>query len=218
MATPLKDQNALRLYTIWAANFALFFATQGASALFAGDWGGLLTQWQSILPVALGLVLVTVLNAQAEPNTKSQLVYMRLRDPLPGAEAFTRWARIDPRIDVAALENAHGALPTAPAEQNRLWYRLFKSLEADPGVEHAHKEWLFTRDYTFMAALMVLVLGAGAIFTFTGVTKTLLYIAVLIGQFVLAGRAARHHGRRLVCTVLAVAGVKADGPKQVVKA
>lgn len=218
MAAPLKDQNALRLYTIVAANFALFFATQRASALFAGDWSDALANWQSIAPVALGLVLVGIVNAQVSSDAKAQLVYMRHRDPLPGCEAFTRWARSDPRVDMGALEAAYGPLPTSPAEQNRLWYRLFKTFEDDGGVTHAHKESLFTRDYTFLAALMIIVLGGAAIITFTGVTKTLLYIAVLIGQFVLAGRAARHHGRRLVCTVLAVAGVKAIGRKQAVDA
>lgn len=218
LATPLKDQNALRLYTIVAANFALFFATQRAAALFAGDWSGALAHWQSIAPAAFGLVLVGVVNAQASSDAKAQLVYMRRRNPLPGSEAFTRWGPRDVRVDMAALEAAYGPLPTAPAEQNRLWYRLLKTFESDGGVTNAHKESLFTRDYTFLAALMIIVLGAAAIATFTGVTKTLLYIAVLIGQFVLAGRAARHHGRRLVCTVLAVAGAKANGQKQAVTA
>lgn len=208
----------MRLYTVVAANLAFFIATQRSTALLSGDWSGVLTDWPSLAPVALGLILVGVLNAQASAHTKAQLVHMRRRDPLPGSEAFTRWGLNDPRVDMAALEAAYGPLPTAPADQNRLWYRIFKQMESDGGVQHAHKESLFTRDYTFLAALMIIVLGAAAIIMFTGFTKTLLYIAILIGQFVLAGRAARHHGRRLVCTTLAVAGAKANGKTQAVSA
>jgi hypothetical protein len=218
VAAPLKDQNARRLYTIVAANFVLFFAMQRALPLFAGDWGVALAHWQSIAPVTLGLILVGVLNAQATSNTKAQLVYLQLDNPLPGSEAFTRWGPSDPRVDMAAVEAVYGPLPTAPKEQNRLWYRMYKAVETDGGVAHAHKESLFTRDYTFLSALMIIVLGGGAIATFTGVAKTLLYIAVLLGQFVLAGRAARRHGRRFVCTVLAVAGAKANSRKQAVPA
>lgn len=213
MSLSLKDQNALRLYAIAAANLVLFFALQRSDALAAGEWADALADWQAAAPAGVGLVLIGVLNAQVDALTKARLVYLRINDPLPGAEAFTRWGPQDERVNMAALAVRCASLPTAPGEQNRLWYRIFKSVERDAGVEHAHREYLFTRDYAFLAALMTLVLGAVAVFSFPNAGSGALYMAALLGQFILAARAARHHGRRLVCTVLAVAGVQTEEPR-----
>jgi hypothetical protein len=203
VAATLKDQNRLGLYAVMAANLALYFSVSGSGAIFSGDWAGLATQWAALLPAGLGLIVVGVLNAQADAITKARLVFMRWHDPLPASEAFTRLAATDPRIDMAALECKFGQLPTDAKSQNALWYRLYKSIEADAAVEHAHREFLFTRDFHFLAALMLIGLGVLAIATFSGVGKTSLYLAILAAQFLTTGQAARNHGRRLVCTVLA---------------
>lgn len=203
MAATLKDQNRLGLYAAMAANLALYFAASGAGVVFIGDWAALAGQWAALLPAGLGLIVVGVLSAQADAITKARLVFMRWRDPLPASEAFTRWAASDPRIDTAALERKFGPLPADAKGQNALWYRLYKSIEGDAAVEHAHREYLFTRDFHFLAALMLVAFSVLAVATFTGVGKTLVYLAILAAQFLMTGQAARNHGRRLVCTVLA---------------
>lgn len=193
-----------------AANLALYFAVSGAGAVFSGDWAALAAQWAALLPAGLGLIVVCVLNAQADAITKARLVFMRWRNPLPASEAFTRWAASDPRIDKGALERKFGPLPADARGQNALWYRLYKSIEGDAAVEHAHREYLFTRDFHFLAALMLIGLGVLAIATFVGVGKALLYLALLAIQFLMTGQAARNHGRRLVCTVLARKAAEED--------
>ncbi len=193
-----------------AANLALYFAVSGSGAVFIGDWAGLAAQWAALLPAGLGLIVVGVLNAQADAISKARLVFMRWHDPLPASEAFTRLAPSDPRIDLAALERKFGPLPTDAKGQNALWYRLYKSIEGDAAVEHAHREYLFTRDFHFLAALMLIGLGVLAIATFVGVGKTLLYLAILAIQLLMTGQAARNHGRRLVCTVLARKAAEED--------
>lgn len=203
MAATLKGQNRLGLYAVMAANLALYFTVSGSGALFSGDWAALVAEWATLVPAGLGLIVVGVLIAQADAMTKARLVFMRWRDPLPASEVFTRWGHSDPRIDMAALERKFGPLPTDAKGQNALWYRLYKSIETDAAVEHAHREFLFTRDFHFLAALMLIGLGVSAVATFAGVGKTLLYLAILAAQFLMTGQAARNHGRRLVCTVLA---------------
>lgn len=199
----LKDQNRAGLYTVMAANLALYFAFSRLSAISAGDWPALLSGWLAAAPAGLGLVIVGILNAQADAITKARLVFMRWHNPLPGSEAFTRWAPADPRVDMQALAEKFGPLPSEPQAQNALWYRLYGSVEDAAAVEHAHREYLFTRDFHFLAALMLIGLGLLAIATFAGVAKTSLYVAILAAQFLMTGQAARNHGRRLVCTVLA---------------
>ncbi|OOG24250.1 hypothetical protein B1C78_09195 [Thioalkalivibrio denitrificans] len=70
----------------------------------------------------------------------------------------------------------------------------------------AHRAYLFTRDYAGIALMMLVALGAAAIFQMSPMKVVLLYIGGLALQFLLAGQAARNHGRRFVSTVLAIKG------------
>ena len=66
-------------------------------------------------------------------------------------------AQRDPRVDVIALEYILGKLPEDEREQNKTWYRLYKSVESDPGVAHNHRDYLFTRDYATLAMLFLII-------------------------------------------------------------
>lgn len=201
----LKDTNKAALLTAMLANVAVFLLFVQSGTLFTGGWSEAAKALENALPAGLGLVLIGVLNAQLSSQAKARLIYLRWSDPLPGAEAFTVHACNDPRIDITALEQAHGSpLPTTSREQNSLWYRLFKSVETDEAVTHAHREFLFTRDYACMSLMIFFVLGGTAVFKVGPGTQTYLYIAILAAQFALTLIAARNHGRRLVCTVLAL--------------
>jgi hypothetical protein len=105
---------------------------------------------------------MSVVNALVDPMTKARLVFWRWTEPLPGARAFTVHLKKDPRINLSALRAKLGDFPKSQKEQNGVWYGLYKSVESAPAVAHAHKEYLFTRDWTALAAMMVVVLGAMA--------------------------------------------------------
>jgi hypothetical protein len=102
-----------------------------------------------------------------------------------------------------ALNQKHGPLPTTSATQNALWFKMYKAVENEPAVLYAHREYLFTRDYHFLSALMLIGLGLTAAFAFTSTRTVLFYLGALLLQFLMTGQAARNHCRRLVCTVLA---------------
>jgi len=76
-------------------------------------------------------------------------------------------------------------------------------MEDDSAVKQVHKSYLFTRDYSVFAVMLLLVLGPLAFFQFQSSTIALIYVGVLLLQFGLAVRAARVHGCRFVTTVLA---------------
>jgi hypothetical protein len=147
--------------------------------------------------------MVGVLNALFSPTAKAQIVFLRWSDPLPGSRAFSKLVKTDSRIDVKKLKAKVGTFPTAPKRQNALWYSLYKSIEDDPAVSTAHKNYLLTRDYAIFAALSVPILGCLAFVQFPTSTMALSYTGFLIVQFVLVVRAARTHGSRFVTTVLA---------------
>ena len=200
----LKDTNKAALLAAMLANLAIFLLFIQSGTLFAGGWNEMLKVIENALPAGVGLIFIGVLNAQLSSQAKARLVCWRWNNPLPGAEAFSRYALGDSRVDMATLGKAHGPLPTSAREQNTLWYRLFKSVENDDAVTHAHREFLFTRDYACMSLMIFAVFGVASLVKIGPGPQTYLYVALLAVQFVLTLIAARNHGRRLVCTVLAL--------------
>ena len=206
MADSLKKSNNLALVSVIVANVAMFYAVVQSDSIRAQDWVGLARQMDKALPAAFGLVLIGIINGLLTADMKSRIVFMRWSNPLPGCRAFTRYAAADPRIDVAAIKQVHGPLPVDPREQNALWYRMYKSVETEPAVSQIHRAFLFARDYTGLALMMLVVLGAAGSIQIPSMATALAYVAALLVQFVLAGLAARNYGRRFVTTVLALKG------------
>lgn len=204
MALSLKDQNKLPLLAVAIGNLAMFALLIGGDSFQIPSLGSTANALRDALPAGIGLILIGIVNAQMSPDLKARIVFGKWRHPLPGSEAFSRHAKQDDRVDVVALERLFGPFPMAPKEQSALWYRLYQTVREEPPVNQVHREYLFTRDYTCIALMLVLVLGPIGWFKIPSVTMALGYWALLIVQFTLANRAARMHGRRFVTTVLAL--------------
>jgi hypothetical protein len=211
MADSLNDKNKLALYGLMAANIALYYGVVQNDAILAGNWVSLVRNVGEVLPAGLGIILTGVINAQIPPEMKARIVFMSWNNPLPGCKAFTRHAKSDPRVDITCLELTYGPLPTDPREQNALWYKLYKSIEQEPSVRQVHRAFLFTRDYTSLALMLMVVLGIAGFFQIPSTRTAIFYLTVLLFQFVLAGQAARNHGKRFVTTVLAIKGAAKVG-------
>lgn len=152
-----------------------------------------------IVPVA-----VLLLSGLLSHATKASLVYWKLTNILPGHEAFTKHGPSDARVDMAALEKNVGPLPTAPTEQNRLWFRLYRDVETEHSVAEAHKTYLLYRD---MAAISVaLLIGVPICFFLAGLSLSAVWTAagVFVAQYLISAIAARHSGARFVSGVLAI--------------
>ncbi|MCH9052754.1 MAG: hypothetical protein IIA72_17055 [Proteobacteria bacterium] len=206
MVASLKDANKLPLLAAMVANLAVFYAAVKTDAIIGGAWLDVARSLTEALPAGLGLVLIGIVNAQLSADAKARIVFFRWQNPLPGSHAFTHYSATDPRIDLGFLEEAHGPLPTDPRQQNALWYKLYKSVEKDASVMQVHREFLFARDYTCLALMMAILLGGAGLVQIPSSGTALSYLGVLVVQFLLAGRAARNHGRRFVTTVLALKG------------
>lgn len=204
MAIALKDLNKWPLLAVMVANLAVFYACVKTGSLFGGAWGDLLTGLSQALPAGIAIVLIGVANAQLSSSMKARIVFTRWHNPMPAREAFSRLANEDDRIDFAALERAHGPFPNKPQEQNVRWYQLYKSVEDRSSVAQVHREFLFTRDYTCMALMMLIVLGGVGLYQMPSLDTVLVYIGLMATQVIVVGRAARNHAWRFVTTVLAL--------------
>ncbi|MEW7996258.1 MAG: hypothetical protein AB2825_17680, partial [Candidatus Thiodiazotropha endolucinida] len=115
-----------------------------------------------------------------------------------------RYLGKDPRIDPHRLQEKVGDFPSDPSEQNRLWYRIYRTHENEPRVMGSHRDFLLTRDITWLAFAMFVLFGLGIAFIGETALQTVWYPAFLASQYVLAAIAARRNGVRFVLNVLAV--------------
>jgi hypothetical protein len=153
------------------------------------------------LVVAMMPVLVLVLSGLVSSSIKANLVFFRLKDPLPGHRAFSKLAPADPRIRMAELRAKIGALPRSPKEQNALWYKLYKLHEGAQIVETSHRSFLLARDLATISLLFAVIGSLGLVLGGTG-WVTLAYFGIMMGQFVALAVVASNHGKRMVCNVI----------------
>ena len=206
-STPLKDRNRIPLIGVMGLNFVVLFAAMKTGNLMALGIDNV-KQWHDFLPAGVGVIIAGVVNGLLSANSKARLVFWRWSNPLPGSFAFSRYAQQDPRIDPAALGKITDSWPSDPTEQNRLWYRLYKSVENEPAVTDAHRHFLLTRDYTAIAFLLLMTAGPLGFYFIASMMPAIAYVGLLMLQYLLARQAASNYGVRFVTSVLAL---KASG-------
>lgn len=200
----LKEQNRWQLWIIVAVNSLFLYSVVQANAIKADGLRAALTDVQNLVPVGVALVIATVLNGLVSAEMKARLVFFRWRHALPGHRAFSKYAVRDSRTDIAIVEKLHGGqLPIDPAEQNRAWYRLYKTVEHDHAVRQVHRDFLLLRDYTGLSAVFVVFYGIAGLYAIPSLKIGLIYLLVLFVQYLVARQAASNYGIRMVTTVLA---------------
>ena len=197
-----KDINKMPLAGLTAAYGVAYFVTlRGLPAIEA--FPDLLSQiGASIGLTMLGYLVSVVLTGQLEAIPKARLIFLRWSDPLPGGEAFSRWMYTDSRIDVQEVKTKHGPLPSERGAQNRLWYKMYKAVSSDKGVEDASKHYLLCRDAYLVALIMGLLSTVALTWFGEGYRVKIAFGAANLFVCLLFWRAARLAGFRLVKQVL----------------
>lgn len=208
MTKSLKEQNKLPLYSLILANLVVFYALLQGVDLLSDEPFELLKQAQELLPAGLGICLVGIVNALVDAETKAKIVFLRRSNALPGSRAFNSdMLAKDSRIDPQQLESKFGSAPSKAADQNSLWYRIYKKHSDDTSVVEAHKNFLFTRDYSVLCLLMVICFLPLAFMQIPSITVAFIYSAGMVVQLLLVMTAARNNGNRFALTVLAIESV-----------
>jgi hypothetical protein len=91
----------------------------------------------------------------------------------------------------------------SPKEQNALWYRWLKSVEADPGIADTHYRYLALRDCAVLLFMLTLATPLVAWVAGGGLRAGLILIAVCFGGYLVTAIAARNAAVRLVGNVIA---------------
>jgi hypothetical protein len=205
----LKDQNRWQLWLTIALNAVVFYIVTRSDAIATAGWKELFTAATNLLPVGFAFIVTSVANGLLSANMKARLVFLRWTHALPGHRAFSKHAPADARIDLDRLRKSLGnKLSKDPEAENKVWYSIFKKVEAAPEVQHIHREFLFMRDYAAFSALFLVGLGVAAFVLVQSWKIALTYWLVLLLQFFVVRHAAATYGTRFVCTVLAVKSAK----------
>ena len=202
----IKSRYRTRLHAFVALIALLVFATFSGSDVLRDI---LASQWTELVDLkyvlSLALPLATfILDGIVTSDFKAVLVFWKWRNPLPAHEAFTVHGRKDSRFDMKALEEEHGPLPTDPAEQNQLWYKLSRATADRASVDEAHYAWLLARDLTNLSfALLIVSVGLGGALRVGGWEWIVVSAQGLL--YIVLSQVAANKGIRFVTTVLAEA-------------
>lgn len=202
MELSLKDMNRPALGLVLLANISIYM-TALSGRLAVDAWIETLTNIQELVPMLGISILAGIINAQIGHVNKARLVFWRWSHPLPGSRAFTEYARTDPRVNQDALVRCQVPLPTAPEEQNALWYKWYRECHTEASIRQVHREYLFSRDYTGFSFILLLGLSPVAFWQVPSIGVAITYAAVLLLQYLVIRRAARNHGERFITSVLA---------------
>ncbi len=214
----LKAANQPKLMTFAVVNLVVAaIALVGFEKVFSLLRDGGKEDWTLLARVvglpAIGTLVVGLLGWLIPRDWKEVLVFWRLGPGrLPSSEAFTKVGPNDPRIDIKQLSVRLGSLPTDSAQQNTVWYSVYRKHSKEAAVNDANSAYLLYRD---MAALMPLVavtaILLGILIEARAVRMAELLLAIGF-ELLLVIVAARNAGRRLVANVLAIEAARVTGP------
>jgi hypothetical protein len=210
MTKSLKQKNQPQLVTFVLVNvIGLGAIAVGLTHLVAVVEGLTKGSWEilgKLIAVPAVLTLITGIVGWAMPNSGEEaLVFWKIgKDCLPSSRAFTVLGPQDPRVDMQRLALRHGPLPTLPAEQTALWYRMYRSYANDVSIEDAHGAYLRFREMTTLA--LALLLSCLAIFIWLHEPGKALALAclVLVIEYLFLMFAARNAAVHFVSNVLAL--------------
>src|SRR5208282_4602204 len=217
VAKSLNEQNWPGLLAITALNVIVFAVVVGADPI---PFSKLATAWAFLLPAGVGLAMIRVINGLIDGKNKNRLVYWKYQHPLPGSRAYTVYAKNDDRFtqdDVlkklrdglkgteTERNKEREKIMASPTKQNDRWYsEVYYPVQDKPAVQQAERNFLFTRDYTAISFVMLIVLGAAGYSVIDSTVKWGLYCGGLFLQYLLVRHAARNYGIETVTNAFAV--------------
>jgi len=169
---------------------------------------------ENFLPLTIITIFVGILNSQTSHINKARIVFWKYKAPLAGCRAFSEYIAIDDRINKVVLESIQAPLPTDPRQQNELWYAWYREVQNEPSIKQSHQEYLFTRDYSTISFILLFCFTLLAIVQFDSLIKVLFFSGCLLLQYLFVRNAAKNHGIRFVCNVLAAKSAPIDKRKE----
>lgn len=206
----LKEQNAWLIRAAMIAHIVAFaWIAAEPLKLLSLDARGVAQKLEALaLPgsASLGVIVIAslLLLGVIPPGWRDRLVHLRWRDPLPGCRAFSKIGPASSHVDMEALTARLGKLPENAAEQNKLFYKIYRTVSDEIGVCDAHRRYLAARDIATITALLVVPLPILAYIATNNSGRSVTYALLLLAIFGFCALAAKNYSLRMVQHVLAL--------------
>ena len=105
-----------------------------------------------------------------------------------------------------ALQEHFGPLLTDPDEQNGLWVKWLNEFSQDIRVQSTYEMYLFTRDWTTVAAITLAIATPAALWLSEAPAQALSYGGFLLVQYAIAAWVARVQGEQRAMSVMSCKG------------
>lgn len=148
-------------------------------------------------------IIIYILNGVFPANIKEKIVFLRIKNPLPGTRVFTKLIDKDARIDKDILIHHYNELPVEPEKQNSLWYRIYSNYKEDSMIFASHHNFLKGRDTSSCIFLYLITYVLVSIFI-KEIAFSINYALLLFLEFNILALVTRNHGNRFVLNVLAL--------------
>lgn len=204
------EKNIKRLNRKWLLSYLIFHIIifglfSGILSLTVKDVEAALSRLKSPdgLFILIAYPLTIILEGILSSHVKAILVFLKLKNPLPGCRAFTKIGPKDQRIDMKKLRKLFPkGLPKEPWEQNQEWYKLYRKFSNKTKVFDVHKAFLLTRDIAAITAILIPATIIGHLMwgtPFPKITYHILFLAVMLIATILS---SRNYGKGFVANVL----------------
>lgn len=207
MKLTLKTQNLPLIAVYITLNIAIFLTLLNIGSIETQSIQGYYEKLSLKDGVFFGvlILLVIVFSGMVSNKVKEMVVFWKTKDRLPGCRAFSQYAKEDSRIDLKVLKAKFGKIPTSPSEQNKHWYKIFKTLN-DNSINSTHKDSLLCRELSVMTLEMFLL--TIPIFLFYGAVIGFSYFVFIVVEYLMVRYCAKNSAERLVVNTLALASAK----------
>lgn len=201
----LKAGNRKWLVAYVFAQFVFFALFAGIIPLTFSDTNELLQKIrnpQGLISI-LSIPLTIILEGLISSDNKARIVFLRIKNFMPGSRAFSKIAPKDHRIDIEKLRSIYPAgIPDDPDLQDKAWYQLYRKYSDALRVMEAHRAFLLTRDFTALTVVFIPISIAAHFLWGTPWIVMLLHILLLAGFLIFMIIAAQTYGKRFVANVL----------------
>lgn len=150
-------------------------------------------------PVLLVLLILGLFGFLSR-NLKNTLVHLKIKNPLPGSQCFSKWIKHDPRINTQKLKEKIGSFPKSPKEQNTKWYELYQQVKDKPEIIIAQRKYLLFRDLAILHFFLLIFIGTADLIIFNSFVLILYFFSL----FCILSKIARNYGVEFVKTTIAI--------------
>jgi hypothetical protein len=207
----LKTENRKWLIFYVFAQFVFFALFAGIIPLTFNDTSSFLENIRDPqgLVSLLAIPLTIMLEGLISSDNKARIVFLRIKNCMPGSRAFSKIAVNDHRVDLDKLKLQYPeGLPDDPEIQNKAWYQLYRKHSDKLRVIEAHKAFLLTRDFTALTVVFIPISLAAHLIWGTPWPGIFRHILLLVGFLIFMIVSAQTYGIRFVANVLVEATLR----------